>query len=393
MPNLFELPFELVLAVVRFLSNEELRHLSLVCRHLRRDCQAMLLQTCTIPITLTRSVEGYRVLFQTPHFKESIRFMSLRGRVVGGVPMSSTDGQRVLAEVAGHIPTLHRLQYIEIARMEPSISLLDAIFRAAFNKPISLVLRYNIYPEEYRFPGQELKIHHIEVHVTDNFQDASKNTTIARAFLPRLVSACATTLSSLHIYDDLYQAKMWDIPPVRLKSLTATATRDPSLVAFLQSQTSLEELRITYDDSRVQGWASKLSSSDLPRLRSVTASYGSLRHLIAGRAIREANPDPWYPSSSYDSVHDFLHNTCPSAAGKGVESIDLGFVLNRPTAIFVLAKSRRLHLSNIRNLGIPCHVQVSHVSFPNHYLRTWKGFFPGICPPQELLEVGLSLSL
>ena len=79
MPNLLELPFELVLAIARFLGNGELRHLSLVCHHLRRDCQAMLLTTCTIPITFKRSAEDYRALFQTPHFNESIRFMSFRG--------------------------------------------------------------------------------------------------------------------------------------------------------------------------------------------------------------------------------------------------------------------------------------------------------------------------
>ena len=97
MPNLLELPYELVLAVVRFLSNGELRHLSLVCR---RDCQAMLLTTCKIPITFNRSVEDYRALFQTPHFNESIRFMSFHGRVVpDGIP--NVDKQGVLAEVAG----------------------------------------------------------------------------------------------------------------------------------------------------------------------------------------------------------------------------------------------------------------------------------------------------
>jgi hypothetical protein len=121
MPNLLELPFELVLAVVRFLSNEDLRHLSLVCRHLRRDCQATLLQTCTIPITLEhRSVEEYRVLFQTPHFNESIRFLSFRGRVCLTTSRFRVGTDReVLAEVAGRIPTLHRLQCIEMSRMEP----------------------------------------------------------------------------------------------------------------------------------------------------------------------------------------------------------------------------------------------------------------------------------
>ena len=127
MPNLLELPYALVLAVVRFLSNGELRHLSLVCR---RDCQAMLLTTCTIPITFNRSVEDYRALFQTLHFNESIRFMSFHGRVVpDNIP--NVDKQAVLAEVAGQIPTLHRLQCIEMTRMEPTILLLDAIFRSS----------------------------------------------------------------------------------------------------------------------------------------------------------------------------------------------------------------------------------------------------------------------
>ena len=375
MPNLFELPFELVLAIVQFLSNEELRHLSLVCRHLRQDCQAILLRTCTIPITFTRSVEEYQVLFQTPHFIESIRFISFRGQVgLGDVSVSSADGERVLAEVAGYIPTLHHLQCIEMTRMRPSVLLLDAIFRATFNKPTSLVLRRNFYPGEYTFPGQELKIHHLEACITNNYSSPSEHAMIARAFLPRLVSACAATLSSLHIYDDHYHTKMWDIPPVQLKSLTATATRDPSLVAFLKSQTYLEELRIRHDDVGVEGWASELSRSDLPKLRSVTASYESLRHLVPGRAIREANPDICCRrrlNIPYDTVRDFLRNTCPSAAGKGVDSVDLGFVLIEPMNILVLSKSKEI-LSNIRNLGIPCSVEVrhSHIYFPVHYLRT-----------------------
>ena len=204
MPNLFELPFELVLAVVQFLSNEELRQLSLVCRHLRLDCQAILLRTCTIPITFTRSVEEYRVLFQMPHSIESIRFISFRSRVaLGDVSVSRADSEGVLAEVAGHIPTLYRLQCIEITRMRPSVLLLDAIFRATFNKPMSLVLRRNIYPGEYTFPGQDLKIHHLEACMTSHYHDPSEHAMIARAFLPRLVSACTATLSSLNTVGDI----------------------------------------------------------------------------------------------------------------------------------------------------------------------------------------------
>jgi len=393
MPNFLELPFELVLAVVRFLSNEELRHLSLVCRHLRPDCQAMLLKTCTIPITLNRSAEEYRVLFQTPHFNQSIHFMSFRGRVArDGVP--SADKQAAFAEVAGHIPTLHRLQCIEMTRIEPSILLLDAIFRSTFSKPMKLLLRRNTYPEEYRFPGQELKIHYIEAFVTNSHYNSSRSAMIARAFLPRLVSACAATLTSLHIYDDQYHTNMWDIPPVQLKSLTASATLDPSLVTFLQSQAYLEELRIRRDVVEVEGWASKLSRSDLPNLRSVMASYETLRYLVPGRAIREVNPDFFggYLSTSYDEVCDFLHNTCPSAAGNGVESLDLGAVLTQPMGIQVLSNYQG-SLSNIRNLGIPCHAVVRRSCvFPKHLLTPWKAFFAGLYLPQRPLEVDLSLS-
>ena len=128
-------------------------------------------------------------------------FMSFHGRVVPD-----------LAEVAGHIPTLHRLQCIEMTRMEPTILLLDAIFRSTFNKPMKLVLRRNIYPEEYNFPGQDLKIHYIEASVTNSLHNYSKHATIAQVFLSRSVSACAATLTSLHIYVDYHHTKMWDIP-------------------------------------------------------------------------------------------------------------------------------------------------------------------------------------
>ena len=378
MPNFLELPFELVLAVVRFLSNGELRHLSLVCHHLRRDCQAMLLTTCTIPITFNRSVEDYRALFQTPQFKESIRFMSFRGSVVpDGIP--SADKRTVLAEVARHIPTLRRLQCIEMTRIEPTIPLLDAIFRSTFNKPIKLLLSRNIYPKEYKFPGQDLKIHCIEASVIHNLHNASKRAPVSRVFLPRLVSACAATLTSLHIYDH-YHTKMggippvqlmWDIPPVQLKSLTVTATQDPSLVAFLQSQTYLEELTIRRDDNWVEGWASKLSRSDLPNLRSVTASHGSLRCLLPGRAIREANPSTYdIRDCSYEAVHAFLYNTCPSAAGNGVESLDLGSFMTPWMGISVLYRYWE-SLSNIRNLEIPCNEKVRQSClFPEHFLRS-----------------------
>ena len=93
--------------------------------------------------------------------------------------------------------------------MEPTILLLDAIFRSTFNKPRKLVLRRNIYPEEYKFPGQDLKIHYIEASVTNRLHNSSKHATIARVFLPRLVSACAATLTNLHIYDDHYHTRMY----------------------------------------------------------------------------------------------------------------------------------------------------------------------------------------
>ena len=120
----------------------------------------------------------------------------------------SADKRAVLAEVAGHIPTLHRLQCIEMTRIEPTILLLDAIFRSTFNKPMQLVLRRNIYPEGYKFPSQDLKIHYIEASVTNRVHNASEHATIARVFLPRLVSACAATLTNLHIYDDHYHTKI-----------------------------------------------------------------------------------------------------------------------------------------------------------------------------------------
>ena len=399
MLNFLELPFELVLAVLRFLSNEELRHLSLVCRHLRQDCQAMLLKTCTIPITLDRSVEEYRELFQTSHFKESIHFMSFRG-VAEPNGYTSTDKRGVLAEVAGYIPTLHRLQCIEMTRIEPTILLLDAIFRSTFNKPMKLVLRHNVYPEEYKFPSQDLKIHYIEATVINSSHNASQYATISRVFLPRLVSACAATLTSLHIYDHYHNNRwdippvplMWDIPPVQLKSLTVTATQDPSLVAFLQSQTYLEELTIRRDNLGVKGWASRLSRSDLPNLRSVTASHGSLRYLLPGRAIREANPTTYYTRDySYKEVYDFLYNTCPSAAGNGVESLDLGSFMYDWMGIGVLSRYQG-SLSNIRNLVIPCGEMVRQSCvLPEHFLRPWKGIFKDLCLPQEPLETDLSL--
>ena len=377
MPNLFELPFELVLAVVRLLSNKELRHLSLVCRSLRRDCQAMLLKTCTIPITLNRSAEEYRVLFQTPHFNESIRFMSFRSRVMhDGLP--GADKQAALTEVAAHIPTLHSLQCIETTRIETSILLLDAVFRSTFSKPMKLVLTRNTYPEEYKFPDQDLKIHYIEYN-------AFKHATFARTFLPRLVSACAATLTTLHIYDDHYHTNMWDIPPLQLKSLTATATRDPSLVTFLQSQVYLEELQIRRDIYGVEGWAFKLSRSDLPNLRSITASLESLRHIIPGRAIREVNPDfcgRYLSTTSYDEVRDFLHDTCRSAAGNGVESLDLGAVLNQRMGISTLSEFQG-SLSNIRNLVIPCNLKVRRSCvFPKHLL-TLESIFHKLLPTSE----------
>jgi hypothetical protein len=156
---------------------------------------------------------------------------------------------------------------------------------------MKLVLRCNAYPEEYKFPAQDLKIHHIEACVTNSYGD-ELSIRYDRSIVPPSFSVRmrGNIIKPAHIRRP-YHTKMWDIPPVQLKSLTATATRDPSLVAFLQSQTSLEELRIRHDDSRTEGWASKLSRSDLPNLRSVTASYGSLRYLVPGRAIREANPD------------------------------------------------------------------------------------------------------
>ena len=227
-------------------------------------------------------MEEYCVLFQTPHFNESIRFLSIRGRVLpDDIPdsnNSSGDDQAIFAEVAGHIPTLRGLQCIEMSRVEPDILLLDAIFRSTVNKPMRLLLSFNTYPEEYTFPSKDLKIYHIKVYVKRVHGSRSKlYAATARLFLPRLVSACAATLSSLHIYDDHTYTNVWDISSVQLRSLTVTATRDPSLVAFLQSQAYLEELIIRHDDSGVEGWASKLSGSDLPNLRSVTASFGSLR--------------------------------------------------------------------------------------------------------------------
>ena len=355
----------------------------------------MLLQTCTIPITVNRSVEEYRVLFQTPHFTESIRFMTIRGQVLlDGVPISSAYEQAVFAEVAGRIPTLHRLQWIEMSRLESSILLLDAIFRSAFNKPMKLVLGVNTYPVEYNFPGQDLKIHHIEAYVTNADCDNSDRATIARAFLPRLVSACAATLSSLHIYDDYFHTKMWDLPSVRLKSLTALAAQDQSLVAFLRSQVSLEELTVRMDDSLACEWASWLSASDLPNLRSVTAAYESLRKLVPGRPIREANPQDWsrFFLNQPDAAQDFFLETCPSAAGNGVESVDLGAVLAKSISMLVLSESLG-SLSNIRNLGITCGLQVrqSH-ALPEHFLRPWKGIFTGFYLLQEPPEADLSLS-
>jgi len=367
MVNLLELPLELVLAVVQLLGNEDLRRLSLACRHFRPYCQAALLQTCTIPITLERSVEEYRVLFQTPHFNESIRFLSIRGRVLpDDIPdsnNSSGDDQAVFAKVAGHIPTLCRLQCIEMSRVQPGILLLDAIFRSSVNKPMRLVLGLNTYPEEYTFPGKDLKIYHIEACVTNVYGGhPNPYATTARLFLPHLVSACAATLSGLHIHDNHTHTKMWNISSVQLRSLTVTATRDASLVAFLQSQASLEELTIIHDDVDVSGWASKLSGSDLPKLRSVTASFGSLRYLVPGRAIREANPDICCGALTHDVVHDFLRNTCPRAAGNGIARLDLGSVLSGSMGLQVLSESGRT-LSNIQCLGIPCLVEVrqSHV--------------------------------
>ena len=91
-------------------------------------------------------------------------------------------------------------------------------------------------------------------------------------------------------------------------------------MAFLQTQASLEELMIREDDIGVEGWASKLSRSDLPNLRSVTAAYGSLWYLIPGRAIREANPSTYRSrKASCEAVRAFTHNTCPGAARNGVE--------------------------------------------------------------------------
>jgi len=362
MIDLLELPLELVLAVVQLLGNEDLRILSLVCRHLRPYCQAVLLQTCSIPITLSlrRSVEDYRILFQTPHFNESIRFLSIRGRPNNDPAYANGDDQAWFAEVAGHIPTLRRLQCIEINKVEPGIPLLDAIFRSTVNKPMKLILNLNTYPEEYTFPAKDLKIYHIEAGVRSVYIDPPEP--YPTSFFPRLVSACAATLSSLHIYDDHTYTNMWDNSSVQLRSLTVTATRDPSLVAFLQSQASLEELIIRHDDSRVEGWASKLSGSDLPNLRSVTASFGSLRYLVPGRPIREANPDNCCEDLTSTGVHDFLCNTCPRAAGDGIESVDLGAVLSGSMVLPVLSKSQRA-ISNIQYLGIPCLVKVrqSHV--------------------------------
>jgi len=315
--------------------------------------------------------------------------MSIRGRVLpDDVPVSGGWFQAVFAEVAGRIPTLHRLQWIEMSRLEPGILLLDAIFRSGFNKSIKLALSLNTYPVVYNFPGQDLKIHRIEVCVTNVFCDNSDKATIARVFLPRLVSACAATLSSLHIYDDHVHTKMWDLPPVRLKSLTTSAAQDQSLVAFLRSQISLEELKVRMDDPGADQWASWLSESDLPNLRSVTAAYGSLRYLVPGRPIREANPhaccrarfdvDVWHYSA-----RDFLRNTCPSAAGDGVESLDLGAVVTESMIMLVLPESLG-SLSNIRSLGIPCGLKVrrSH-PLPEHFLKPWKGIFTGFYLLQE----------
>ena len=355
----------------------------------------MLLQTCTIPITLNRSAEEYRVLFQTPHFTKSIRFMSIRGRVLpDDIPVSSGHEQAVFAEVAGRIPTLHHLRCIEMSRLEPSILLLDAIFRSAFNKPMKLTLSLNTYPVEYKFPGQDLKIYHIEAYVANSYCDSSDKATIARAFLPRLVSACAATLSSLHIYDDHFHTKMWDLPPVRLKSLTTSAAQDQSLVAFLRSQVSLEELKVRMDDPGADEWASSLSGSDLPNLRSVTAAYRSIRYLVPGRPIREVNPDvcrgvnfDWYYPA-----RDFLRSTCRSAAGDGVESLDLGAVLPESMSMLVLSESLG-SLSNIRSLGIPCGLKVrqSH-ALPEHFLSPWKGNFTSFYLLREPTEADLSLS-
>ena len=391
MPNLLALPLELVLAVVRHLSNADLRHLSLVCQHLRPGCQVTLLQTCTIPITLERSVEEYRVLFQTPHFYESIRFLAFRGRFwADGFPDSTADEQGVFIDVAGRIPTLHRLQCIEISRLEPSPLLLDAIFRFTSNRPTKLLLSVNAYPEEYIFPAQDLQIHHIAVCVSKG-GSPRPYATIARSFLPRLVSACAATLSSLHIYDCHSRTKMWDIPFVRLRSLTTTATRDPSLVAFLRSQTSLEELTIRCDDRVVEGWASKLSLSDLPKLRSVTASCGTLRYIVPGRAIQEANPDVCCGGYSDVVVNDFLRNTYPSAAGNGIERMDLGSALN-PSMGFPVLSAFQESLSTIRSLGIPCRILVRQsYAILKLYLRPWKAIFTGFYLPQELREAHLSL--
>jgi len=279
--GLLNIPPEIQLQIAEFVETRQtLKALSVISRSLRCITQSILFEKLRIYLGTELGRRGsVDDLLANPQICAAIRFLGLRGQ--SGL-FSSTcprNYDNELSVIQKMLPEMVGLRKVSINHINlRNKALLDAFLWIAANKPLQIVLGYNIYPcGVIPTPHTPLQISHL--HLTVNHSSLE--------FCRLMFHASATTLTGLDIVaarDEFM--KLADINLPFLHDLTlyigiGCEGSRTSAAAFITAQRAIRKLILRGSTLPLP----PIPPNALPNLRELNASTEQVSQLVPGRPV------------------------------------------------------------------------------------------------------------
>ena len=278
--GLLDIPPEIQLQIAEFVETRQtLKALSVISRSLRSITQSILFEKLRIDLGTNLGRRGsVDNLLANPRICAAIRFLELRGQSDPCLSSSTRprNDDNQLSVIQKMLPEMVGLRKVLIKHFNLSNkALLDAFLWIAANKPLEIVLGWNIYPcGVILTPHICLQISHLQLRVNHSSLE----------FCRWMFHASATTLTGLYISaegDELM--KLADINLPFLHDFTSQINEGSrtSVAGFITAQRAIRTLSL---------WGSMLPlppipPNALPNLRELKASAEKVNQLVPGRPV------------------------------------------------------------------------------------------------------------